>query len=121
MREPLHDLITKIRSRQHLPLNSPLPTQDANKQVTLSAEELALQIALEYLRQARYSFNLSLGIVAVSAVVSFAGAGLLLSGKTTEGAVAAAGSIVSSVCHLQLAKEANDRLVKSASALKDRE
>lgn len=120
MSDPLHDLIIKVRSLQHARLNSQASARTATQQATLKpAEELAIQIALEHLRQARHSFNLSLVIVGVGAIVSFAGAGLLLSGKTTEGAVAAAGSIVSSVCHLQLAREANDRLVKSALALKD--
>jgi NADPH-dependent curcumin reductase CurA len=119
MPDPLHALINKVRSQRSSRLNNPTSAQSTNRQVALSVEELAIQIALEHLRQARYSFNLSLSIVAVGAVVSFAGAGLLLSGKTTEGAVAAAGSIASSIC--QLAKEANDRLMKSASALKDEE
>lgn len=120
MPDPLHDLIVKVRSLQHLRLNSQASAPAATQQVTLKpAEDLAIQIALEHLRQARHSFNLSLVIVGVGAIVSFTGASLLLSGKTTEGAVAAAGSIVSSVCHLQLAREANDRLVKSALALKD--
>jgi hypothetical protein len=119
MPDLFHNLITKVRLLQHLRLNSQISAQVANQQVTLKpAEELAIQITLEHLRQARHSFNLSLMIVGVGTIIHFAGAGLFLTGKTTEGAVAAAGSIASSICHLQLAKEANDRLVKSALALK---
>jgi hypothetical protein len=121
MLDPLHDLIIKVLSQRSSQLNSPTSAQSTNRRAALSTEELEIQIALEHLRQARYSFNLSLSIVAVGAVVSFAGAALLLSGKTTEGAVAVAGSIASSVCHLQLARDANDRLMKSASALEDEE
>lgn len=44
---------------------------------------------------------------------------MLLSGKTTEGAIAAVANLLSSVCHMQLVKDANERLEKSATALQD--
>jgi hypothetical protein len=84
-----------------------------------SVEELRLRIALEYLRQARCSFNLSLVVITVGAIISFRGADMLLSGKTTEGAIAAVANLLSSVCQMQLAKDANERLEKSATALED--
>lgn len=120
MPEPIDDLIAKVRSLQLPWLTNQTSAKATTQPMTLKpTEELTIQIALEHLRQARYSFNLSLVIVGVGAVVSFAGAGLLMSGKTTVGAVTAAGSLVSSVCHLQLMREANDRLEKSAAILKD--
>lgn len=84
-----------------------------------SVEELRLRIALEYLRQARCSFNLSLVIITFGAIISFKGADMLLSGRTTEGAIATVANLLSSVCHMQLAKDANERLEKSATALED--
>ncbi len=86
-----------------------------------SAEEVRLQIALEHLRQSRYSFNLSLVIIVAGAIISFRGANLLLSGKTTEGAIAAVSNLLAGVCHVQMVREANDRLEKSAATLKDDE
>jgi hypothetical protein len=82
---------------------------------TYSAVELS--IAQERLRQARWSFNLALAMTAAFAVISLVGVGLLLSGKTTEGSVAAAGGFASSVRCLQLAKDTNDRLDKVAAEI----
>ncbi|WP_292826327.1 hypothetical protein [Nostoc sp. JL33] len=82
---------------------------------TYSAVELS--IAQERLRQARWSFNLALAMTAAFAVTSLVGVGLLLSGKTTEGSVAAAGGLASSVRCLQLVKDTNDRLDKIAAEI----
>ncbi|MEA5567515.1 TRADD-N-associated membrane domain-containing protein [Anabaena sp. UHCC 0399] len=82
---------------------------------TYSAVELS--IAQERLRQARWSFNVALAMTMASAVISLVGVGLLLSGKTTEGSVAAAGGFASSVRCLQLAKDTNDRLDKIAAEI----
>ena len=81
-----------------------------------SVEAVVLQ---ERVRQAKYSFNLALIATAVSACVGLAGAGLLLSGKLPEGAVAAAGGLVSSTCCIRFAKDANDRLDKILKELSD--
>ncbi|MBD2510142.1 hypothetical protein H6G91_23075 [Nostoc muscorum FACHB-395] len=78
-----------------------------------------MKIAEERLRQARYSFNLTLSATAMSFVVSLAGAGLLLLGKATEGTVTTTGGIVASVRCTKLAKEANDRLDKILVELND--
>ncbi len=77
------------------------------------------EVFMERLRQARYSFNLTLFATAMSFLVSLVGAGLLLSGKATEGTVTTAGGIVASVRCTKLAKEANDRLDKTLSELND--
>jgi hypothetical protein len=82
---------------------------------TYSAVELS--IAQERLRQARWSFNLALTMTAAFAVISLVGVVLLLSGKTTEGSVAAAGGFASSIRCLQLAKDTNDRLDKIAAEI----
>jgi hypothetical protein len=82
---------------------------------TYSAVELS--IAQERLRQARWSFNVALAMTTAFAVISLVGVALLLSGKTTEGSVAAAGGFASSVRCLQLAKDTNDRLDKIAAEI----
>jgi hypothetical protein len=87
-------------------------------QQTDNAETLRSQIVLEHIRQAQYSFNLSVIVIAMSTLISFAAVGMLLSGKTTEGSVAATGSLLSNVCHLQMLKDARNRLDKSAMALR---
>ncbi|MBE9053592.1 hypothetical protein IQ243_24940 [Nostocales cyanobacterium LEGE 11386] len=79
--------------------------------------EVELSIAQERLRQARWSFNLALAMTAAFAVISLVGVGLVLSGKATEGSVAAAGGFASSVRCLQLAKDTNDRLDKIAAEI----
>lgn len=87
--------------------------------VSVRLAEECLAIAKERRRQACFSFNLALIATAISACVSLAGAGLLLSGKAPEGVVAAAGGLASSVRCIQLANNANDRLDKTLSDLKD--
>ncbi|WP_445634542.1 Cyanobacterial TRADD-N associated 2 transmembrane domain-containing protein [Nostoc sp. DSM 114161] len=77
------------------------------------------QVLMERLRQARHSFNLTLFATAMSFFVSLVGAGLLLSGKATEGTVTATGGIAASVRCAQLAKEANDRLDKTLAEIND--
>ena len=81
--------------------------------------EMELNIAHERLRQARLSFNLALVNTAVSACIGLIGAGLLLSGKLTEGTVTAAGGLASSACCIQFCKDANDRLDKILEELND--
>ena len=71
---------------------------------------MELSIAQERLRQARLSFNLALIATAISACVSLTGAGLLLSGKVSEGAVTTTGGLAFSVRCVRLAKYTNDRL-----------
>lgn len=77
------------------------------------------EVFMERLRQARYSFNLTLFATGMSFLVSLVGAGLLLSGKATEGTVTTTGGIVASVRCTKLAKEANDRLDKILVELND--
>lgn len=89
------------------------------KPILNSHSTIELSIAQERLRQARYSFNLALIATALSACISFVGAGLLLSGKVPEGTVSAAGGTVASVRCIQLAKDTNDRLDKILLELED--
>lgn len=77
------------------------------------------EIIHERIRQARSSFNLALCTTAVSACVSLVGAGLLLSGKLSEGSVTAAGGLLSSACCVRFCKDANDRLDKISDDLND--
>jgi hypothetical protein len=94
--------------------------QSMNNEPTPNAHStIELSITKERLRQARYSFNLSLIATTVSFFIGFVGAGLILSNKIPEGTVAAAGGLVSSVRCIQLAKDANDRLDKILAEIKN--
>ena len=84
-----------------------------------SKSAIELSIAGERLRQARHSFNLAFVATAVSTFISLTGAGLLLSGKASEGAVTATTGMVASVRCVQLAKDTNDRLDRILAELKD--
>jgi hypothetical protein len=91
------------------------PMSDKNSNLSMNSDPFAhmeFHIAMERLRQARYSFNLALITTAISTCVGLAGAGLLLSGNLSEGTVTATGGLVSSACCIRFAKDANDRLDK---------
>ncbi|WP_309730711.1 TRADD-N-associated membrane domain-containing protein [Chamaesiphon sp. OTE_75_metabat_556] len=77
------------------------------------------KIIQERIRQASLSFNLSLLATAASAVVSLTGAGLLLRGNLSEGALTAASGAGSTVYCIKLAKDANDRLDRIFEELND--
>ncbi len=81
--------------------------------------QIKCSIAQERLRQARYSFNMSIIATTISFGISLVGAGLLLSNKVPQGTATAAGGMVSSALCVQLAKDANDRLDKILAELKD--
>ncbi|MBU7584855.1 MAG: hypothetical protein KAF91_18415 [Nostoc sp. TH1S01] len=85
----------------------------------MNDKPVEIVIAQERLRQASYSFNLALIVTALSASISLIGAGLLLSGKVTEGTFTAIGGMTASVRCIQFAKEANDRLDKTLADMKD--
>ena len=75
----------------------------------------------ERLRQAKFSFNVTLGLTIVSASISIFGIGLLFSGKVTEGSVATAGGLTSNIVSvglLKFTKETNDRLERLAKEFK---
>jgi hypothetical protein len=73
----------------------------------------------EILRQIRHSFNLYTIAITTSLAIGAFGGGLLLSGKTTEGAVTAIGGIgVSAICS-QLSKESQERLELLLKRLED--
>jgi hypothetical protein len=91
----------------------------SNKLTPDSLSPIELRIATERLRQARYSFNIALSATTASFFISLVGAGLLLSNKISEGAVTATGGLLSSVQCIQLAKDANRRLDKIFTELKD--
>lgn len=86
-----------------------------------SYSKLELSIAQERLRQARYSFNLALIATGLSACISLIGAGLLLTGKVTEGAVTATGGMAASVQCIQFAKDKNDQLDQLLAEMKDQD
>ena len=79
-------------------------------------------VITERLRQARLSFNIALTLTIISAIISVAGAGLLLSGKTSEGTATTAGGLASqivSVGLLKMTKDTNERLDKIATEFQD--
>lgn len=85
-----------------------------------SSQNQSVDVVLqERVRQAKYSFNLALIATAISACVSLAGAGLLLSGKLSEGTVTAASGLASSACCIRFAKDSNDRMDKILKELND--
>jgi hypothetical protein len=77
------------------------------------------EIIHERIRQASISFNLSVFAAMASTIVSITGAGLLLSGNLSEGAIAAASGAGSTVYCITLAKDANDRLDRIFDELND--
>ncbi len=98
-------------------------TQNTNQTLPSTSEpdgavlDMEREFMEERLRQARLSFNLTLGLTAVSAFISVVGVGLLFAGKVPEGSVTTAGGLSSnlvSVRLLRLTKETNDRLDKMA-------
>lgn len=78
----------------------------------------------ERLRQAKLSFNTSLGLILISGILSFSGIVLILTGKVPEGMTMTSGGLVSKVVivrSMQLTKDTNDRLDKIAENRDDEE
>jgi hypothetical protein len=87
--------VVRLRSLHSPYGESPKQPQDVSTNTPpCSREELSHRIMLEQLRQARCSFNLSLIVIATGTIIGFTGAGLLLMGKTTEGAAVTTGSLL---------------------------
>ena len=84
-----------------------------------SLDQELIQIYRERRRQAGVSFNLSFVITAISACVSIVGAAQLLIGHIPAGTITASSGAVASACCFRFAKDANDRLDKLATELKD--
>jgi Flp pilus assembly protein TadB len=83
-----------------------------------SLDKELIQIYRERRRQAGVSFNLSLVIIAASAIVAVVGTIQAWNGHIQGNITAAAGLSASALC-LRFAKDANDRLDKLAAELKD--
>jgi hypothetical protein len=76
----------------------------------------------ERIRQARWGFNLLIGFVGSSLLITFVGVILLLAGRISQGAYATLGGLAStgvSSRSVQLSREANDRLDRMAQKLDD--
>ena len=96
------------------PSNQPFPSDDY--------PEMERDVMQERLRQAKFSFDVTLWLKIVSAFISILGIGLLFSGKVTEGSVATAGGLTSNIVSVRLlkfTKETNDRLDRLAKEFKD--
>jgi hypothetical protein len=83
-----------------------------------SFDQERIHISRERRRQAEVSFNLSLVIIAASGVFSAVSVIQLLNGHAQASIPAAAG-VSASAFSLRFAKDANDRLDKLATELKD--
>lgn len=84
--------------------------------------EMERDVIQERLRQAKFSFNVTLGLTIVSASISILGIGLLFSGKIPEGAVTTGSGLTSNIVSvglLKFTKETNDRLDLLAKEFKD--
>ena len=84
--------------------------------------EMERDVIKERLRQAKFSFNMTLGLTIVSASISIVGIGMLFSGKIPEGAVAIGSGLTSNIVSvglLKFTKETNDRLDRLAKEFKD--
>jgi len=78
--------------------------------ISNSDSRLQMFIATERLRQAHHSFNLAFATTTACVLISFAGVGLVLLGKTSEGTISTTGGLASTAYCLKLSKDANDRL-----------
>lgn len=89
--------------------NEPFGVNNQISDIT-SDTEIAMATQKEVLRQAQWSFNLYFAAIATSACIGAIGGGLLLTGKTTEGAVTAAAGLGSSAFCAQIGKESQEKL-----------
>ncbi|WP_244837726.1 TRADD-N-associated membrane domain-containing protein [Brasilonema bromeliae] len=80
--------------------------------------KMMLDVFHEHLRQARQTFNLSVVAVAASLGISVIGAGLLISGKASEGSVTTATGLISTTLCSQIAKESGEKLEELREDLK---
>ena len=90
-----------------------------NQRITHTHSTIKMIIVKERRRQAHHSFNLAFVTTTACVLISFAGVGLVLLGKASEGTIAATGGLASTAYCLKLSKDANDRLDKVASELND--
>ena len=94
--------------------NQPSPCDNSDK--------IERDVIGERVRQAKSSFNATLGLTMLSASLSILGIGMLFSGKIPEGTVTTAGGLASEIVSVQLlkfTKETNDRLDRLAKEFKD--
>jgi len=90
-----------------------------NQPITHSDSTIEMIIGKERLRQAHYSFNLAFVTTAACVFISFAGVGLVLLDKASEGTITATGGLTLTAYCLKLSKDANDRLDKVAEEFND--
>jgi hypothetical protein len=80
--------------------------------------KIMLDLFHERLRQAKLNFNLYVVAVAASLGISVIGAGLLISGKASEGSVTTATGLISTTLCSQIAKESGEKLEELREDLK---
>ena len=70
------------------------------------------QVQLEHLRQARWSYNLSLVAIAATFSITLVGAVGLMLNRVQEGAATTAAGLIGTAYSTQLCKDVNERLDK---------
>lgn len=73
-------------------------------------DDIKEEVLRELLRQVRYSYNLALGVTAISALITLSGVGLLYLDKVPEASLTAGGGVIASLGSVQFAKEAKEEL-----------
>ena len=72
--------------------------------------DIAEEILQEWLRQARQSHNVALTVIATSAILAFAGVGLVYSNKVQEGAITTTAGGVTTVAATRFANQKKKEL-----------
>ncbi|NES99588.1 MAG: hypothetical protein F6K61_03260 [Sphaerospermopsis sp. SIO1G1] len=66
----------------------------------------------ELLRQAKLTFNVALGVSAISAIITLFGVALIYCDKISEATLTASGGTLATMTSLNMAKEAKNELVR---------
>ena len=77
------------------------------------------EIIRESIRQAKYSYNLALGVTAASALMTLSGVGLLYIDKVSEASLTASGGVLGTITSVQFAKDSKEELEEMMEKLLD--
>ncbi|NES74180.1 MAG: hypothetical protein F6K24_57835 [Okeania sp. SIO2D1] len=72
--------------------------------------EIKEEVIREFLRQARYNYNLAFSVTAVSALMTLFGVGLLYIDKVSEATLTASSGVLGTVTSAQIAKRSKEEL-----------
>jgi hypothetical protein len=79
-------------------------------QIDDNYSDIKEEIIREWLRQARHSYNLALGITTASALMTLLGVGLLYLDKVSEASITTGGGALAAIASVQRAKQAKEEL-----------